>query len=1059
MTPSPQTLTVCRASAGTGKTYTLAANYVALLFSKQSYRSILAVTFTNKATQEMKDRILLFLDNIANNTGADADAALRAVRSRMIANLSASDDELRADAARYYRNMLEDYDNIHISTIDTFLMQLLNGLGQMLDDASAGAQVELDLPQIISVAVDNLLTRPVVKDTMFRHLANYVTERLEAGKSWDIRSQLREIALKLYTESVQQLDAAGQIVFDAEVILKYKANCDWRQAAALRDLNSLYAEWRDWKTADDGISGATYIDKFIAEIATYLDGTCKEKDMFRGFTDSVRTKLVAEKGASLRAKYKNDVRRADYVVEALVRLDELCHLCARAYNTYRCTVALLNDMALMTALRAEIQAVLVEQNTVLLAQTADKLHRAMAVGDADFILEKAGIRYRHIMLDEFQDTSVLQWENFKPLVEEILANGGTVFIVGDIKQSIYRWRNGNWQIMAGLNTGTPVIGPYYHDMPLIRNFRSAREIVQFNLTLFRQLTADGYGNEFAESLYDEQYGTHDITDYYRAGHEGGMVRLSLYPYAKDRTFASAADAKDSIMAAMFDEILLRLQCGESPSDMLILVRGHKEAETIVSFFRSLLPDTPLFAQTHIVSCDSFHLDASLSVQFLIRSLRWRVLNDDVAKWYIALTFPTADISAIEQINIGLPLSELLEELIKLLPSQPATDIAYINALLDGVHDYTAKYGADKAAFLQYWDEIMHLQSIAAPAVDAIRIMTIHTAKGLEAKNVFIPFCSWKMEEDRQKDILWCEAKALLKAPVTKLKRIPLRMSSALANSEYEQEYRNEHMQQRLDNLNLLYVALTRAQDNLFVYGDLSEKQVSSNDTAAALLLHAFAGKWTETDDIMQLTFGDDKAEQKPRSAAKGKMIDRFSFDKAETQEAHLHVGERPVLFRMSREAVDSLLYAPNDNRTARIDLGNICHSVMEHIETREDCAAAINDALMRGLIADDNMEREVTRLVNAAWTNIQMNDWFSGHWELLRETTFLTANSELRPDRVMIDRETGTAIVLDYKFGQPETKHIHQVREYMRIMVQLQFRHVEGYIWYAQEAKLQSVAL
>lgn len=1011
----------------------------------------------------MKDRILLFLDNIADNTGSEADAALQAVRNRMIANRQASDEALRQRARDCYNCMLEDYDNIHISTIDTFLMQLLNGLGQMLDDASAGAAVELDLEHLITTAVDNLLTRPSDLQTasLTKRLANYVSDRLEAGKDWDIRSSLIDIAKRLYTESVQQMEAEGLIDFDADVIFKYKANADWRQAACVKDLTDLYVSWRNWTTVADGISGESATDKFIQEIDTYLKGTCDEKNMFRGFTDGLRKKYVTEKGAKLHEKYKTNTTRAEEVIGVLVRLDELCHQCQRAYYTYKYSVALLNDMALMTALRGEIQALLVEQNTVLLAQTADKLHQAMAVGDADFILEKAGIRYRHIMLDEFQDTSVLQWENFKPLVEEILSNGGTVFIVGDIKQSIYRWRNGNWEIMASLNSETPNIGAYYRDLPLRRNFRSSREVVQFNLELFQKLTSQGFGNEFAEALYDEEYGQHNVTDYYKSGHENGFVQLSLYPYGKNRAeLRDRNSAREQILTDMFGEIEARLRQGESASDMLILVRGHDEAEAVVSHYRSLASLSPVLAQTQIVSCDSFHLDASLSVQFLIQTLRWIVLKEAVAKWYISLVFPTADLLAIEQLNPSVPICELFEEILKILPSQQKTDLAYINALLDGVHDYAAKYGSDAVAFLQYWDDIMHEQSIAAPASEAVKIMTIHSAKGLEARNVFIPFCSWEMEKDRQSDVLWCDAKALLKAPVRKLKRIPVRMSSALANSEYEQEYMAEHIQQRLDNLNLLYVALTRARDNLFVYGDIYDTQIDTNNTAASLLYNAYRDDWEKLENTVTLRFGEPVHEQKKVYSSSGKMVDRFTFDNARTEAAELHVGERPVSFQMSRESLDSLHFtAEDENRTARIDLGNVCHAIMERMETRSDKDAAVNDAKMRGLIADEKMEAEVIRLVDAAWSNLQMLDWFSGKWELLREATFLTANAELRPDRVMIDRETSTAIVLDYKFGQREARYARQVRDYMRIMAELNFRHVEGYLWYAQEALLQPVTL
>ena len=673
----------------------------------------------------------------------------------------------------------------------------------------------------------------------------------------------------------------------------------------------------------------------------------------------------------------------------------------------------------------------------------------MAVGDADFILEKAGIRYRHIMLDEFQDTSILQYENFKPLIQEILANGGTVFIVGDVKQSIYRWRNGDWTIMANLNENTPELGSYFHDMPLRRNFRSSSEVVRFNLELFQKLTSESYGNAFATELYDEQYGQHELTDYYQSGHEGGYVQLSFVPYGAKSEIKTRPEARLHILSEMFDVIESRLQQGDAALDMLILVRGHSDAETVVSYFRSRAAVSPLLAKTQLVSCDSFHLDASRSVQFVIQSLRRIIYNDEVAQTYLQLVFPDFDVATLDTLKSATPLSELVEEIIKLLPSRAIPDLAYINALLDGVHDFVMKYGSDTKAFLTYWDDKMHSQSIAAPTSNAIRIMTVHSAKGLEGKNVFIPFCSWEMEKDMPDDVMWCEAKGLLKTPVQKLKYIPIPMSSSLANSDYEIEYAEEHQLQRLDNLNLLYVALTRARENLYVYGELSEAKISTNATAASLLYRAFGNT----------SFGTPAVPQKTASKSGG-MIDRFAFDNAQTQSAELHVGERPVSFQMSREALESLQFtSDSEDRNARIDLGNVCHAIMERIETKDDRDAAINDARMRGLIADDDAEREIARLIDAAWTNIQMLDWFSGRWELLREATFLTANAELRPDRVMIDRTTSTAIVLDYKFGQREPQYAQQVRQYMRIMSELNFRHVEGYLWYAQEAQLQSIKL
>lgn len=1042
-TTRSRTLTVCRASAGTGKTYTLAATYVALLFSGESYRSILAVTFTNKATQEMKDRILLFLDNIARNTGEDAENALKAVRSHMIRNTDLSDEKLRQMSAKLYSTILEDYDNLHISTIDTFLMQLLNGLGQMLDNATAGARVELNIDQVIAKAVDNLLTNPLdLLDNLLKRLAHYVSGKLDEGNSWDVRGALKTIAKNMYDESVQQMDADGQIVFDANQIIRYRNSLDYRVADCYKQLCNLYEPWRNWTPETDGINGLANVGKLVAEIGTYLDGGCKEEHMFRGYSEALGAKI---EGDDLLSKYKYS-DRGNLVREALIELNNLCKACKRVYLTQKATNQLLGDMALMADIRKEIRAILAEQNSVLLAQTADTLHRAMIKGDADFILEKVGIRYNHIMLDEFQDTSVLQWQNFKPLLEEILANGGTVFIVGDIKQSIYRWRNGDWTIMRDLNKDTPYLGAFFNDKSLNRNFRSHKQIVEFNCEVFQALAEQGYIMDVDSSSYSPS-------------NDGGYVQMQLVPYKDEQHIRpKIGDAKDYILDQVFQTIAQRLALGERPSDMLLLVRTHAEAQYIVDFYRSFALENSILQNVSIVSCDSFQLDTSISVMCIIHALRWLFKQDEVSLAYLRLTQPQMDIEKLNIVNKKTPLCELLEEVIKLFPSTKLQDLAYINCLLDSAHDYVMSYDSSVETFLDYWDDTLHKVSISAPQIDAIRIMTVHTAKGLEAPNVFIPFCHWKLEKD--KGYLWCDAKGLRKQQVEPLKKIPVEMKKDLLDSEYEPEMEKEHLNQQIDNVNALYVALTRARTRLYIYGAYQPSDVEKTSTVAVLLYNIFANRWTETDNTLFLSMENVSTEEKHQS--KGKMQDRFSFAQAITQMAELHVGERPIAFQLSRESLDCLRYGVQEGEEtfSRIDLGNVCHSIMEHITTREDEEAAITDAQMNGLISDETALERIRQLIDAAWENEQLCDWFSGKWELWREVTFLTANREMRPDRVMIDKNTSTAIVLDYKFGQHhDPKYPMQVQDYMRIMVQLGYKNVEGYLWFAQDNELQSVKL
>lgn len=1038
-TTRSKTLTVCRASAGTGKTYTLAATYVALLFSGESYRSILAVTFTNKATQEMKDRILLFLDNIARNTGKAADDALRAVRSHMVRNTDLSDESLRQMAGKLYSAILEDYDNMHISTIDTFLLQLLNGLGQLLDSASVGAKVELDLDRVISKAVDNLLKRALDgSDDTQKRLFRHITYKLEDGKSWDIRKALKMLAKNMYNEFVQQMDSNGEIVFDADKIERYRWALDYKETQCYKELEKQYKVWKDWEPE---VKGLSTLRNFVEEVGQYLDATLKDKkNMFRGGTADVYNYLEGTKTGDFDNKYDKIPARGEVVRKGLLDLYNLCQECKKAFLTQKATVGLLSDMALMADLRDEIRAVLAEENTVLLAQTAAKLQEAMKQGDADFVLEKVGIRYNHIMLDEFQDTSVLQWANFKPLLQEILANGGTVFIVGDIKQSIYRWRNGDWTIMKNLGPDTPYLGNFFTDKSLDCNFRSQKQVVEFNVDVFKRLAEMGYMQDVDNSTYTPS-------------HDGGYVQIQLVPFGDKDT--PIKKAKDYICTQMFDTIAERLAKGDQPSDMLLLVRSHGDAQEIVNFYRNYATQVAALKGVSIVSCDSFELNTSTSVQFVIQSLRWLLKRDEVSKAYLEMVYPELDLDSLETVNTHTPLCELLEEIIKLLPSEQPQDLAYINCLLDYAHDFVGTHDPSVEAFLEYWETKLSEESIAAPDINAIRIMTVHTAKGLEAPNVFIPFCHWGIEKDS--DYLWCQAKGACKGDVEPLKMIPVAPNVDLGKSDYAPEYAAEHEAQYIDNVNTLYVAFTRARNNLYIYG--AYKPADTN-RISTMLYNMFDGQWSDLDGSYFLSW--ESVSTVKESGGRTGLEDRFSFGEAATQTAELHVGERPIAFTLSRESMDCLRYgvAEGEETFSQIDLGNVCHGIMEHMETRKDEECAITDAQMSGLIPDDATLQQIRQLIDGAWENEKLCDWFSGKWELLREVTFLTANREMRPDRVMIDRVSSTAIVLDYKFGQHhDPKYPLQVRDYMRIMAELGYQHVEGYLWFAQDKKLQQVAL
>ena len=931
-------LTLCRASAGTGKTYTLTHRYVDLLMGGEAYRSILAITFTNKATAEMKERILTLLYEESLKEGKRAEKA----------NV-------------LFHTILADFDNLRVMTIDSFLQALMRGLALTLEKA-AGYTIDLDTEHAIITAVDQIMTSHIDEQPGLRAMITELVKRqLDAGDRWDFRGETIALAKQLFVESVQRAEADGKDIFDRKRIEAFR----------------------------------------------------KESDALKAQTD----------------------------MEARVSV----------------TTAHFKDLLQLSYVRNRIEANLLENNSILLANTAAILKRALKSGDADFILEKAGIRYKHIMVDEFQDTSDLQWYTIFELIKEVLSTGGTSLIVGDIKQSIYRWRNGNWHIMADLDKH-PAVKNYIAPMPLVRNRRSAREVVRFNLDTFRTIAAP-------YDFYQEGYDGHNLDDFYLSGEkEGGYVELRFYPKAARTNKDFSADAqRETIIRDMFERIEQLLAQGVPPKDILILIRMGKYNDALISVYDRMMQEGQYpYLQAHKpISGDSYRVESSPAVLTVIAELR-----------------AVANKASTLALNASLPLSLLVEEIIrlKLCPDGQyhGDDVAYINAFRDKVLTYASHYGSDIHAFLRYWDDSLHNESIPTVNAGEIRVMTIHSSKGLEAPYVFVPFCSWKMEnDDRQAGILWAEPSYQVNSP---LDLVPVDNKTVLRDTGYERVYHEEHQDERIDNTNLLYVALTRAGEHLYLYCDIdyskSLKRTPINIPEAKTVAHALLEAHHCAQGLVEVVESYDLKHEHCYVYQRGtdtltetkhaQTSAPFSFDEAQQVEGVFYSSAYPVQFRQSVEAVQ---FASHDTNKTR-NFGNLCHDILAHIITIDDVDRVIATYWSKGEIDTEESRAHISSLIHTMFAHDEIADWFSGQYKVLSERTILldpvtehdlhSLSSEQRPDRVMI---MGTkAIVLDYKFGEYEKEaHLRQVRAYMELMRQLGYQEVEGYLYYAEKDSIKPV--
>ena len=1083
-------LNVCRASAGTGKTFTLAAYYVGLLLSGVDYRSILAITFTNKATAEMRERIMGYLYAIsqggeqgflerAKEFMISSEYKVQSSEYRVVSseNRVVSDEVLRERAGECFSAMLLDYDNVQVQTIDSFLQTLLSGLASILK-LDVGLQTELDINHIVTTAVDQLITIEMT-DEVQRMIEDYLMVKLDNDTRWDMRKSIRSMAMEMYNESVQMLEAEGQIEFQAEVIEQCRKKIEESLEthplrAEIEAQLAILGNYADLATIPNGKAVLLAQQNIRTSLDTPKE--LKPEVRFRGLTDGQIEKSV---------KWTKLPQPA---LEAILRATELIRQYRKIYNTAQLTIAFSRDMQLMGTLRTLIQRNLTEANCALLAQTANTLCKALQQGDADFILEKVGIRFKHVLIDEFQDTSALQWRVISQLLRDILANiGNTVLIVGDIKQSIYRWRNGDWHIMESLGKDEAHFESAYNPAfpPLRRNFRSSENVVKFNLGLFKYITEqyewDERERELIQAIYGEDYVEDKIDSFYQSNKKkGGIVR-----------FRAFTQKGDELVLDMFDTIEERLAAGEQQSDMMILVREKKEAQYIVDIHRDILAsDSTRYNHVRglsFVSADSFQLEASQAVQVIIAALRYIAHSDvdgedEIEKRFITDTTgcPT---QTLQQLFVRtreqrLPLFQLVNEVITALichedGEYKGEETAYINAFLDETRNYIATYGSDLEAFLVYWEDILHSKSISVATTNAIRIMTIHASKGLQAKILFVPFCTWTKEETKHPQKIWCEAAEELN---TELKYVPIPDGAEMEHSYYNKEYAYEHQNMRIDNLNMLYVALTRAEDELYIS---AEFPVNANGGFGAKADHIgmyilqYTGLMNNVlrgENIIPMGEENGDVEYRVQSTeyrvvssenrvVSSKDENPFSFNGAENKKAELWSNKNQVRFVQSQEG---MLYTQMGveayRRMARMEEGTLCHNIFARIQTKDQLEHVLDDAQQRGEIDNQEQRETLRQLISSAWEGSEeMNSWFTDPWIVKREHAVFKDGKELRPDRVMINAQTNEAIVLDYKFGKENEKYTKQVCDYMEALRQMGHTHVRGYLWYARKPKGQQL--
>lgn len=1121
-----------KASAGAGKTYTLAAEFIANLLNdfktaREPHRHQLAITFTRKATTEMKERILENLYELAHCV-EEQQAFLKVVRQKLL--VPASDREISLMTRRLLRQILHGYDRFHVTTIDSFFQSLLSNLAHELG-LTATFKVDLNNDDLLQRGVDKMLQGLEPDSQELKWVSQYIEQRLEddSDKSWRVEHSLSNLARELTKESyVKQRRLLQNITLDNALADSYRNDLRDLKKKCVADINQSAQETHDFIEGSERygrISRGGDVEKYLHRAMEYKFSKTDPSNTVVKIRDNSSNALkAADKGVPKYEGWASDLSN---------RLDQLLTTIDNANFTINsCDLSLqhFNELRLLDAISASVQELNTENDTFLLAYTPILFAEMVGQSEASFVFERAGTQFNHVMIDEFQDTSELQWTNLRNLFVENIAQGNSCMLVGDVKQGIYRWRGGDWSGLANIKDDAIT-----DIQTLDSNFRSGEKIVNFNNAVFvkmAQVIADATDSSEGEggvltSLYAE-----DLVKQ-KPVREGGYVRV-LIEKKPEKTTSSEKNKADATEVSeenegenkvfspeddLREQIMILYRAGVPFDKMGILVRNNKDSGKLIEYFAEYEKEHANdkdFVRIELVSDEAYVLSASRGVQLIVKALQYiHNATDEVALNYVLKHCPEEAKDKVrglleewsKQSYQMLPFYDLIQQLIHHLEldKQPG-EASYLYSLLDMVVAFLDDNVPDIGRFLQVCEESLGKKSVPASVVKGVRILTIHKSKGLDFHSVFIPYCNWELVSSGQKQsMIWTSPKV---DPFNKIPLLPVKLSAIAEKSIYKDEYLQELRNQRIENLNLLYVAFTRARQNLVICAPRLTRNHEKSIVPALLRTITQLG-WTELiDGDVRLKEDDTKIvleiaqpsnaecavaaqtasleDGETAKAAMEKPKNPFKIN-AVTERVNLETSNHEVKFRQSQSArlynaaLMEAVQADNAEgdvakvmNTSELDLeffakreaaqrrGTLLHHLMEEIESEADVETVLQSAICEGKIAPIEEVGEMRKLLHRAMQHEIAKEWFDGTWQLYRECTILTRDENgnvhaPRPDRVMMRGDE--AIVVDYKFGLPRPDYHEQVRHYCQLLQQMGKQNVKGYLWYVASGIVEPVSL
>lgn len=1085
MNTAHKALTVYKASAGSGKTFTLSVEYIKLLINDPtSFRSTLAVTFTNKATEEMKVRILSQLYGIWKRL-PDSKSYIEKIKTDM----DVTEEFMAERAGMALHNIVNNYSYFRIETIDSFFQSVLRNLARELD-LTANLRVELNDYQIERNAVDDLIDNLSEDDQVLAWIMDYIHENLQDDKNWNVIGQIKKFGenifrefyktnskllneklleegfFKQYTSKLRSLrnEAEAEIVNEAELFFDI--------------LNNNGIDIQDLSYGKSGPAG--YFVKIRSGVYDESLITSRVKTAMDNGNGDGWVKKTAD--AELKAIASSKL------APALINAEKTRSRNWPIYQSAVLTLRHLNQLRLLNSIENKVRDMNQEANRFLLSDTHTLLHSLIKDSDSPFIFEKIGTRLNNIMIDEFQDTSTVQWQNFKVLLEECMSHSSEQgnLIVGDVKQSIYRWRSGDWRMLNNIEREFPTMRNMLNVKSLDTNYRSSRRVINFNNAFFTQAAEIEYrdltnGDELQDEntdnsaeLLKKAYSDveQNVPDFRK---QTGYVSIELLPQDDylEQTLQKTADAVREL-----------LEAGAENSDIAIIVRSNSTIQQLAEYFAEAMPDV------RIVSDEAFRLDSADSVNIIVNAMHCLTHNDDkISRTYIAKAYQIRvlgkDNELVDRLLatedgvnnalpklfadntpdlLAMPLYELAEKLYDIfgLKNIEGED-AYIYAFYDCLTDYLKNNTADIDKFVEEWDDSICSKTIQVNTTQGIRLITIHKSKGLEFENVIIPFCDWSIEKT---NTIWCSPKV---APFNELPLVPVDFNAKqMKGTIFEDDYNDEHLQNCVDNLNLLYVAFTRASQSLYVLarrGNANQRSYTIEEAIANMELEdgILEGDPSDKKSIIKYTYGTLETADKKKAT----QSDNIFMPQVSNKNVKMVTYDSHTDFRQSNKSREFVCDEDDSNseekqRLAYIKTGRVLHHLFATINTTDDIEPSLKKLEIEGLIEDSNLTCESLRkMLHKRLENKQVADWFSGRWQLFNECTILDYDEvtdtvkEHRPDRVMKDGDK--VVIVDFKFGAYRPEYTDQVRRYISLTKGMGYEDVKGYLWFVYTNNIEEV--